>query len=584
MAVQALYRKWRSQTFDEVVGQEHVTLTLYNALREGRLSHAYLFTGPRGTGKTSTARILAKAINCLAEDPAARPCNQCRICTAISEGRLLDLIEIDAASNRGIDEIRDLREKIGFRPNEARYKVYIIDEVHMLTKEAFNALLKTLEEPPPHAVFVLATTEPDRVPETVRSRCQRFDFRRIPTHEIVSHLTEMLKAEGGHADPEALVAIARRSTGCMRDAISLLDQLLSYGDEVLTVGRVEGVLGLVSAQSIGQLVDHMAARDAAAGLTLLNQLVAEGVELGQLVDQIVAYLRGVLFARVVAAPQLLDLPQDVVALMTRQAKLLSPQAILAALREFTDARAALKDQIPGVPQLPIEVAFLRATFGPTASSVAPAAEPAAMVSAPAGSAAPTSRAAVAVAPAAAPVQKETPPPVATTPAPVPELERSSTATGAPGEVELRELVQAGWDKFLALAGKRCGVKVQAALRGVREIEVQGQVIVFLFQPSQGFSRDVVNQHENRVQVENVLGEQLGRLMQIRCALLGEAASAAGDSGTPARSGRKTPPQATPGAASATDAAGTGDSDETLLEDARKRGAVVTPLKNEGKRG
>ncbi len=192
MAAQALYRKWRSQDFAEVVGQEHVTLTLRNALRDGRMSHAYLFTGPRGTGKTSTARILAKAINCLDPDPAARPCNTCSICIAITEGRQLDLIEIDAASNRGIDEIRDLREKIGFRPNETRYKVYIIDEVHMLTKEAFNALLKTLEEPPPHAIFILATTEPDRVPETVRSRCQRFDFRRIPTGEIVEHLEAIL--------------------------------------------------------------------------------------------------------------------------------------------------------------------------------------------------------------------------------------------------------------------------------------------------------------------------------------------------------------------------------------------------------
>ena len=290
MAAEALYRKWRSQDFAEVVGQEHVTLTLRNALREGRMSHAYLFTGPRGTGKTSTARILAKAINCLDPDPAARPCNTCSICTAITEGRQLDLIEIDAASNRGIDEIRDLREKIGFRPNEARYKVYIIDEVHMLTKEAFNALLKTLEEPPPHAIFVLATTEPDRVPETVRSRCQRFDFRRIPTAEIVGHLEEILGSESGKAEPEALVAIARRSTGSMRDAVSLLDQLLSYGDDTLTLARVERVLGLVNSQTIGKLVDCIATNDTAGGLTLLNSLVAEGVELGQLVDQIVAYL------------------------------------------------------------------------------------------------------------------------------------------------------------------------------------------------------------------------------------------------------------------------------------------------------
>src|SRR5512136_2030755 len=245
MAAQALYRRWRSQTFEDLVGQEHVTVTLRNALRDGRMSHAYLFAGPRGTGKTSTARVLAKAVNCLAEDEAARPCNCCRICTAIMEGSQLDLIEIDAASNRGIDEIRDLREKINFRPNEARYKVYIIDEVHMLTKEAFNALLKTLEEPPPHAIFVLATTEPDRVQETVRSRCHRFDFRRIPTAEIVEHLAAILADEGGKAEPEALVAIARRATGSMRDAVSLLDQLLSYDDELLSVARVERVLGLV---------------------------------------------------------------------------------------------------------------------------------------------------------------------------------------------------------------------------------------------------------------------------------------------------------------------------------------------------
>ena len=360
MAAQALYRKWRSQDFAEVVGQEHVTLTLRNALREGRMSHAYLFTGPRGTGKTSTARILAKAINCLDPDPAARPCNTCSICIAITEGRQLDLIEIDAASNRGIDEIRDLREKIGFRPNEARYKVYIIDEVHMLTKEAFNALLKTLEEPPPHAIFVLATTEPDRVPETVRSRCQRFDFRRIPTAEIVEHLAAILGDEGGKAEPEALVAIARRSTGSMRDAVSLLDQLLSYGDDTLTLARVERVLGLVNAQTIGKLVDCIAANDTAGGLALLNSLVAEGVELGQLVDQIVAYLRAVLFTRMARTPELLDLPQDVIPIVVRQAAAFTPAALLAAVREFTEARGALRDQVPGVPQLPIELAFLRA--------------------------------------------------------------------------------------------------------------------------------------------------------------------------------------------------------------------------------
>ena len=360
MASQALYRKWRSQNFEEVVGQEHVTLTLRNALREGRLSHAYLFTGPRGTGKTSTARILAKAINCLAEAPEARPDNECRICRSITAGNQLDLIEIDAASNRGIDEIRELRERIGFSPNEARYKVYIIDEVHMLTKEAFNALLKTLEEPPHHAVFVLATTEPDRVPETVRSRCQRFDFRRIPTDEIVHHLQDVLRDEGREAAPEALVAIARRSTGSMRDAISLLDQLLSYDEALLDLARVERVLGLVNAGAIGQLVDHMAEGDGAAGLHLLGELVADGVELGQLVDQIIAYLRGVLFARITESADALDAAEDTRAAMLRQARLMDHAELLAAIGAFLEARADLRDQVPGVPQLPVELAYLRA--------------------------------------------------------------------------------------------------------------------------------------------------------------------------------------------------------------------------------
>ncbi len=540
---QALYRKWRSQTFEAVVGQEHITATLRNALRDGRMSHAYLFTGPRGTGKTSTARILAKAINCLDPDPAARPCNACRICTAIQEGRQLDLIEIDAASNRGIDEIRDLREKIGFSPNEARYKIYIIDEVHMLTKEAFNALLKTLEEPPPHAVFVLATTEPDRVPETVRSRCQRFDFRRIPTAEIVEHLTTVLKAEGSRADAEALVAIARRATGSMRDAVSLLDQMLAYGDDVLTLQRVEAVLGLVNAQSIGKLVDCLIDQDTAGGLTLLNALVAEGVELGQLVDQIVAYLRGVLFARVARAPELLDLPQDVVAQMARQAGQLTPAALLAAVREFTEARAALRDQVPGVPQLPIEVAFLRAAQACTGAAEPPAQAPARAAAAPAVTAPPAP-------PPAAAVRAEP----ARTAQPAAAQARSSRPASAD---EAGGVSQAAWEKFLATAGRRGGVKLQAALRAVREMEYAGQTLVMLF--GQAFSRDIADQMENRQHIEAAWEEVLGRRVMIRCALLGETAA---------------PAAASPAASPA-------DPDEQLLDDARRRGAVVTHLKKPG---
>jgi DNA polymerase-3 subunit gamma/tau len=573
MAAQALYRKWRSQSFDDVVGQEHITVTLRNALREGRMSHAYLFTGPRGTGKTSTARILAKAINCLAEDPAARPCNACRICLAITEGRQLDLIEIDAASNRGIDEIRDLREKIGFRPNEARYKVYIIDEVHMLTKEAFNALLKTLEEPPPHAIFVLATTEPDRVPETVRSRCQRFDFRRIPTGEIVEHLAEILKAEGSQAETEALVAIARRSTGSMRDAVSLLDQLLSYGDARLTLARVEGVLGLVNAQTIGKLTDHLAAHDAAAGLALINRLVSDGVELGQLVDQIVAYLRGVLFMRVVRAPEQLDLPQDVVAMMGRQAETLTPAVILTALREFTEARAALRDQVPGVPQLPIEMAFLRGALAATVEA-APVMVPRAVV--------PASSAVLTVPTIAQPTAPPRAAPETGKPARQPESSSASAAPHVPAEqqsatrplpvvqtapvtppadADLLSAAPGAWDPFITLAGQRCGMKVQAALRGVKRLDASGGTLIMQF--SHTFSRDLVSQGENRVLVEGVWQEVLGRKVGVRCSVAGETPAAATTQSSPAGG-------ATPDPTPVND-------DEVLLGDARKLGAIVKPL-------
>jgi len=548
MAGQALYRKWRSQTFEEVVGQEHVTLTLRNALRDGRLSHAYLFTGVRGTGKTSLARILAKAINCLDSDPQARPCNHCAICTAITEGRQLDLIEIDAASNRGIDEIRDLRDKIGFRPNEARYKVYVIDEVHMLTREAFNALLKTLEEPPPHVVFILATTEPDRVPETVRSRCQRFDFRRIPTAEIVEHLRVVVTSEGGRAAPEALVAIARRSTGSMRDAISLLDQLLSYGDEVLGLARVEGVLGLVSPQTIGRLVDTIASADAATGLELINRLVAEGVELGQLVDQIVAYLRGVLFVRLVRAPDLLDLPQDILEIVERQAEALIPGRLLNALQAFIEARTALRDQVPGVPQLPIEMAFLRAALPASAQAMGAVA-----VVAPPVQTTPLNQ------PPASPTEASavTPPPVVNRSSSQADAAHAATPSLPLGEpdADLLGAARAEWERVLAAAGKRCGMKVQAALRSVKGIDVVGQTIVLQF--AHAFARDLVTEGANRSQVESLWEEQLRRKVQIRCALVGET--------PPPRAG---PPQTT---------ARPESDDEALLRGAQELGAVVTRL-------
>ena len=244
---QALYRKWRPRLWEQVIGQEHVVVTLKNAIAAGRVGHAYLFAGPRGTGKTTTARLLAKAVNCLAESPADRPCDHCQHCQSVNDNRFLDLIEIDAASNTSVDDVRDLREKINFSPGQGRYKVYIIDEVHMLSTAAFNALLKTLEEPPPHAIFILATTEAHKIPATVLSRCQRHEFRRIPVPDIVRHLHELCTQEELQVDKDALTLIARQATGSLRDAISLLDQLTS-GGQVVNLATAQTVLGTAASQ------------------------------------------------------------------------------------------------------------------------------------------------------------------------------------------------------------------------------------------------------------------------------------------------------------------------------------------------
>ncbi|GAI10220.1 unnamed protein product, partial [marine sediment metagenome] len=269
MASQVFYRKWRPQTLAEIVGQEQVTQTLSNALKSGRVSHAYLFYGPRGTGKTSTGRILAKAVNCLTNGKG-EPCNTCEICRAITEGRALDVIEIDAASNRGIDEIRDLREKVNYAPNQARHKVYIIDEVHMLTKEASNALLKTLEEPPPYVIFILATTEVHKVLPTILSRCQRFDFRRISQADVVSKLTRICSAEGIHIEPEGLRLIAKSATGSLRDAENLLEQLTTYYGTEVELRQVQAILGITGDERAKELIRHIVNNDISAGVSTIN--------------------------------------------------------------------------------------------------------------------------------------------------------------------------------------------------------------------------------------------------------------------------------------------------------------------------
>lgn len=292
MAYVALYRKWRPQGFDALVGQEAVRTALTNALETERIAHAYLFAGPRGTGKTSTAKILAKAVNC-EHGPTPNPCNECQNCVRINDGTSMDVFEIDAASNRGIDEIRDLREKVAFAPVSGRYKVYIIDEVHMLTTEAFNALLKTLEEPPPHVIFILATTEPHKIPATIHSRCQRFDFRRVTDADIVKRLREVADGSGIAADDDALQLIAVQADGGMRDALSLLDQCGVMAERV-TAETVRSVLGIVGREALRELVKAIGEGQVPRALELLETLLAGGKDVKQIITELAEYLRAVL--------------------------------------------------------------------------------------------------------------------------------------------------------------------------------------------------------------------------------------------------------------------------------------------------
>src|SRR5512142_590454 len=272
---QALYRKYRPKEWDQVIGQGHVVQTLKNAIASDRVGHAYLFAGPRGTGKTTLARLLAKAVNCLEHDPKQRPCNQCANCKAVNESRFMDLIEIDAASNTGVEDIRDLRDKINFSPSQGKFKVYIIDEVHMLSTPAFNALLKTLEEPPPHAMFILATTEIHTIPAPVLSRCQRHEFRRVPVDEILANLKGIVKAEKIQADDDALIQIARQSAGGMRDAQSLLDQLSSTGDKI-TLALAQNVLGTATSQTVLDILSSINDHDPAHGLESIHKALDAG--------------------------------------------------------------------------------------------------------------------------------------------------------------------------------------------------------------------------------------------------------------------------------------------------------------------
>lgn len=355
MPEQALYLKWRPQTFTDVVGQEHVTRTLRNSLIRGRIRHAYLFSGPRGTGKTTNARLLAKAVNCTYEDAAGRPCNNCSNCAAINEGRFLDLIEIDAASHTGVDDVRELRDKIAFAPAEGKYKVYIIDEVHRFSGNAFDALLKTLEEPPDHAIFVLATTEIDKVPATIKSRCLHFEFRRVSQKEVSALLAQIAESESFSIDSAALDLIARQGTGSVRDSISLLDQIVTEPEELVSLESAQQLLGTAASVQVRDLVQALAEEDLPLGIHIINKAIDSGSDPRQFGQQVVEYLRHVMLSQTASA-DLIEASQEDRALCEELAEAISRSRLLKTIRRFNEA---VNNYTGGwQPQLELELALV----------------------------------------------------------------------------------------------------------------------------------------------------------------------------------------------------------------------------------
>ena len=534
MTLQVLYRKWRPGSFQEVAGQEPVTQTLRHALEQERVAHAYLFCGPRGTGKTSTARILAKAVNCQALRDG-EPCNTCPFCQAVSEGRALDLIEIDAASNRGIDDMRTLRERVHYAPSEGRYKVYIIDEVHMLTEAAFNALLKTLEEPPPHTILVLATTEPHKVPATIISRCQRFDFRRISTDAMVRRLQELCAGESLEAGEEVLSAVARQAGGSLRDATNLLEQLaISYGS-TLTREHLRDLLGLGDEESALELVDALFQGKTREGLLLINQVAAQGLDLRQFHRAVVECLRMALLLKSNAAG-LVEQPAEVVQRLKALATGTPLQRILRALQLFGQTSVHLDTASP----LPLELALAEATLDTSGTDVSSPAVGEA-VSPPVGSLAPGTPSSLS-AEAEVKAQAEIAPPERVEPVAVPAMPAATGLSGArpsasvsaeateapvepvPSAGGLEAQVAARWEEIVKVLSRRKGKRyfIGALMRDSRSRRVEGQAIVLTFvsKANMGRLQEEVDSPEGRRVIREVLTSILGSSPELRLELEG----------------------------------------------------------------
>jgi DNA polymerase-3 subunit gamma/tau len=529
LATASLYRKYRPSSFsaDELVGQEHIVRTLRNAISLNRVAHAYLFSGPRGTGKTTTARLLAKAVNCLAPDPGQRPCNACENCRAINASATPDIIEIDAASNRGIDDIRDLRERVRYAPAQLPSKVYIIDEAHQITGAAANAFLKTLEEPPAHSRFILATTDPEELLPTIVSRCQRFEFRRVSAEDVVRRLRTVAELENITVDDEALRMVARHATGSLRDALGLLEQMALLTDatsqaenasQPISPDTVRAVLGLSRNERIEALVDALAEHDAGGAIRVIQQALEDGEDPRQLNRQLVGYLRQLLLARSGGTSD-----------ADERARILAAKFSLEDLarnaRRFSEIDFSIKHS--PLPQLPLEVAVVEATAipTPTASSAIPERQDANPSPEPAAQR-PTllrdrvrEKSAVHPARAVAPTPPARPEPVPITPLRPTATNGQSTVQSPAGDALLDvEQIANLWPNVRADV-KALNRRIEALLSEVDPVAISGnQITLAVPYP---FHRDKLNSDEVREILGGVLSRLLNRNVSLQCILRGE---------------------------------------------------------------
>jgi len=519
MTSQVFYRKWRPQILAEVVGQEQVTRTLLNALSSGHVSHAYLFCGPRGTGKTSTGRILAKAVNCLTNNSQGEPCNTCPMCQAITEGSALDVIEVDAASNTGVEDIRSLREKTNYAPNQARYKVYIIDEVHMLSNSASNALLKTLEEPPPHVIFILATTEAHKVLPTILSRCQRFDFRRIAQKDVVDKLTRICGTEGIHIEPEALRLIARATTGSLRDAENLLQQLTTYYGAEIELKQVQNILGITGDWRGKELVKQIIQNDVSAGIATINSVNSDGLDLRQFNRELVAYLRALLLIKT-GSYEAIDLTaEDIDELKDLAAGASLPQ-ILRAVKLF----GQLELDLDNYSTLPLEMALVDYSLPLTEERKEPAlpVEPRPPVKKAATPPAPPPPAQPPVAKAETAGAPEPPSEAkpSGTPEPVPSATAKTPGVSVESGGEIERLIQ-NWRQLIKEAPDGIGRTPAAALlRSAKPRTIEGNTVVLSVKFP--YHKEKLEEIENQKIAERIISNCLGRTCQVRCVYEPEA--------------------------------------------------------------